>query len=99
MKKEYEITDQDGNYLETVFGYCYKDFGIHKDNEGDWQVTHFITGGGCGNFIFLRQARDYVKRMEQALFPIPWDKVTTHEQAYKNKDIAYTLFVISKDIT
>lgn len=61
---------------KTVKGYIGQDFGIHRDDCEQWQVTHFRTGMGMRNFPLLKYAKEFVKALENCIFPVPISKMT-----------------------
>jgi hypothetical protein len=56
-----------------VSGYISNNFGIHK-YANRYEVTHLASGLNVYWFDRLRQAREFVKRLEQS--EIPWGEVT-----------------------
>lgn len=97
IKNTFKILRRIGSPLE-VTGYTSDNFGIHKVER--WTVTHLRTGCGVTvpeGFEKLKSAKDFVSRMEQAIFPIPWEKVTM-ENARKNAQKTKEIYTLTKKI-
>lgn len=90
MKKgTYQIkmkTENNGWKMEEVNGLVSENFGIQKiDNERcqSWKVTHLLTGLAIGAWDYLREAKEFVRRLEEKTdWPVAWNS-STHGQDYK----------------
>lgn len=96
MKKgEFVIFDLDQKPLETVSGYVSSLFGIHKGENKKWRVSHLRTGAKCFDFVSLKDAKDFVSRMEMAVFPVPWESITFENLADATKNTSKTLEIFN----
>jgi hypothetical protein len=83
-------TSNSGWAMEEVNGFISNDFGIFKAEHPvkktfmGYSVTHLRTGLRLASFDFLRQARDYVDRVEKAVFPVAWDSSSRGEDFRPN---------------
>ena len=68
-------TENGGWTYEEKEGFYSDLFGIHKEGEIGYSVTHLKTGLRLSLFDYLRQARAFVKRIEEIDdWPVPWDR-------------------------
>lgn len=67
-------SDNRGWKWEEVNGFYSDYFGIFKAEDIGWSVTHLKTGLRLALFDYLRQARLFVKRVEEKIdWPVAWD--------------------------
>lgn len=55
----------DNSYMETVAGLLSTHFGIHKEVDGPYTITHLKTGMSLFRFAKLNQARAAVALLEK----------------------------------
>jgi len=67
-------------------------FGIFKEGEVGYSVTHLKTGLRLSLFDYLRQARHFVKRIEEIEdWPVPWNSSTNGKDYVPNADRALAI--------
>jgi len=57
---------------QEVNGWIGRQFGTHKES-GIYVVTHLRTGARVSWFNYLKNARDFIDRMEKAAWKQTWD--------------------------
>lgn len=101
QKREYGITIHDGESIkkETVSGLAYDLFGIHKNENRQYVVTHIPTGYLLVTFAYQKQAKDFVDRASSATWPVPLEKITMdnmQDTGKKNADKFHEIISLIK---
>lgn len=82
---------------KTVNGLCSDSFGMHKDINKQFTVSHLKSGYKIMGFTLAVQARDFIDRMEKAVFPVSWD-IANVKQLMKNQDKVLELTQLSNKV-
>lgn len=88
--------DKIGEHTQKVNGFISQYFGYTKETEKVksaqygktreiifYSITHLRTGLKLVDFDTVKQARNFILRMEQAAFPVSWDKGNIEEKQSK----------------
>jgi len=99
MKKAtFRITLVNPKREQFVTGWIGRQFGAHKNNSGNYVVTHLRTGVRVSWFNYLKNAKDFIDRMEKAAWKQTWDSNDVQAIAKVNGPKTKALEAIARGI-
>jgi hypothetical protein len=94
-RQKFEIIVKAGELTKTeqVTGWVSTIYGIHKNHNRSYNVTHLPTKHRMFNFYKQKQAKEFVRLLESNEFPVPWENITTEniELSRQNSDLMWKL--------
>lgn len=70
-KGEFEIGMENGSY-KKINGLKCEIFGVHKNSQQNYSVTHLLTGFRIMSFVKQSQAKKFITYLLSEEFPVSW---------------------------